>query len=99
MPLRRPKIRGRFLNTIRGAGYTFDMMLRSSPEKQEAELKYVRDMNLNTVRMEGKLEDDHFFDLTDQMGILVTAGWCCCDHWEKWANWKDFFQAEDGIRD
>jgi exo-1,4-beta-D-glucosaminidase len=74
---------------IRGAGYTFDMMLRSSPEKQEAELKYVRDMNLNTVRMEGKLEDDHFFDLTDQMGILVTAGWCCCDHWEKWANWKD----------
>src|ERR1039458_5696449 len=55
---------------IRGAGYTFDMMLRSSPEKQEAELKYVRDMNLNTVRMEGKLEDDHFFDLTDQMGIL-----------------------------
>src|ERR1035438_6500756 len=74
---------------IRGAGYTFDMMLRTSPEKQEAELKYVRDMNLNTVRMEGKLEDDHFFDLTDQMGILVTAGWCCCDHWEKWANWKD----------
>jgi exo-1,4-beta-D-glucosaminidase len=74
---------------IRGAGYTFDMMLRTSPEKQEAELKYVRDMNLNTVRLEGKLEDDHFFDLTDQMGILVTAGWCCCDHWEKWDNWKD----------
>jgi exo-1,4-beta-D-glucosaminidase len=65
------------------------MMLRSSPEKQEAELKYVRDMNLNTVRLEGKLEDEHFFDLTDQMGILVTAGWCCCDHWEKWENWKD----------
>jgi exo-1,4-beta-D-glucosaminidase len=74
---------------IRGAGYTFDMMLRTSPEKQEAELKYVRDMNLNTVRLEGKLEDEHFFDLTDQMGILVTAGWCCCDHWEKWENWKD----------
>ena len=74
---------------IRGAGYTFDMMLRSSPEKQEAELKYVRDMNLNAVRLEGKLEDDHFFDLADQMGILVTAGWCCCDHWEKWENWND----------
>jgi exo-1,4-beta-D-glucosaminidase len=74
---------------IRGAGYTFDLMLRSSPEKQEAELKYVRDMNLNTVRLEGKIEDDHFLDLTDQMGILVTPGWCCCDHWEKWENWKD----------
>jgi exo-1,4-beta-D-glucosaminidase len=74
---------------IRGAGYTFDMMLRTSPEKQEAELKYVRDMNLNTVRLEGKIEDDHFLDLTDRMGILVTPGWCCCDHWEKWENWKD----------
>ncbi|MBZ5580802.1 MAG: glycosyl hydrolase family 2, partial [Acidobacteriia bacterium] len=74
---------------IRGAGYTFDMLLRSSPERQEAELKYVRDMNLNAVRLEGKLEDDHFFDLADQYGILVLAGWCCCDHWERWQNWED----------
>ena len=74
---------------IRGAGYTFDMMLRTSPQRQEDELKYVRDMNLNAVRLEGKLDDDHFFDLTDRMGILVTAGWCCCDHWERWSSWKD----------
>ena len=74
---------------IRGAGYTFDMLLRSSPARQEAELKYVRDMNLNTVRLEGKLEDDHFLELADKMGILVMAGWCCCDHWERWSNWKD----------
>ena len=74
---------------IRGAGYTFDMLLRATPERQEQELKYVRDMNLNTVRLEGKLEDEHFFELTDQMGILVTAGWCCCDAWEKWENWQD----------
>jgi len=74
---------------IRGAGYTFDMMLRTSPERQEAELRYVRDMNLNCVRLEGKLEDEHFMDLCDEMGILVLAGWCCCDHWERWAEWKD----------
>ncbi len=72
---------------IRGAGYSFDMMLRSSPERQEAELKYVRDMNLNTVRFEGKLEDDHFFDLMDEMGILGMPGWCCCDRWERWKAW------------
>ncbi|HTQ56935.1 MAG TPA: hypothetical protein VMI94_20850 [Bryobacteraceae bacterium] len=82
------RINGRNI-LIRGAGYTFDMLLRSSPERQEQELNYVRDMNLNTVRLEGKMETDHFFDLTDQMGILVTAGWCCCDHWERWANWKE----------
>jgi exo-1,4-beta-D-glucosaminidase len=73
---------------IRGAGYTFDMLLNGTPERQEAELKYVRDMNLNAVRFEGKLEDDHFLDLADQYGILILAGWCCCDHWEKWPQWE-----------
>lgn len=72
---------------IRGAGYSFDMLLRSSPERQQAELNYVRDLNLNTVRLEGKIENDHFFDLADQMGILVMAGWCCCDQWENWPAW------------
>lgn len=72
---------------IRGAGYSFDMLLRSSPERQEAELRYVRDMNLNTIRFEGKLEDDHFFDLMDEMGILAMPGWCCCDNWERWKAW------------
>ena len=73
---------------IRGGGYTFDMLLSSTPERQEAELKYVRDLNLNAVRFEGKLEDDHFLDLADQYGILVLAGWCCCDHWEQWPRWE-----------
>jgi exo-1,4-beta-D-glucosaminidase len=72
---------------IRGAGYSFDMLLRSSPERQQEELNYVRDLNLNAVRMEGKLEDDHFFDLADQMGIMVLPGWCCCDQWENWPAW------------
>ena len=72
---------------IRGAGYSFDMMLRSSPERQRAELDYVRDLNLNAVRLEGKIENDHFFDLADQMGILVLPGWCCCDQWENWPVW------------
>jgi len=72
---------------IRGAAHSFDMLLRSSPEQQEAELKYARDMNLNAIRFEGKLEDDHFFDLMDEMGILGMPGWCCCDHWERWTTW------------
>jgi exo-1,4-beta-D-glucosaminidase len=72
---------------IRGAGYSFDMLLRSSPERQEAELQYVRDMNLNAIRFEGKLEDDHFFDRMDELGILGMPGWCCCDRWERWAAW------------
>ncbi|HEV2399848.1 MAG TPA: glycoside hydrolase family 2 protein [Candidatus Sulfotelmatobacter sp.] len=72
---------------IRGAGYSLDLMLRTSPERQQAELNYVRDLNLNSVRLEGKIENDHFFDLADRMGILVLPGWCCCDQWENWPAW------------
>ena len=86
---------------IRGAGYSFDLLLRSSPERQEAELKYVRDLNLNAVRLEGKLEDDHFLELCDRLGILVMPGWCCCDQWEKWNTWdaENEFIAAASLRD
>ena len=86
---------------IRGAGYTFDMLLRETPERQDAELRYVRDMNLNAVRFEGKLADDHFLELCDRYGILVMAGWCCCDHWEQWQQWdqEDETIAAASLRD
>jgi exo-1,4-beta-D-glucosaminidase len=75
--------------------------LRETPERQEAELRYVRDMNLNAVRFEGKLEDDHFLELCDRYGILVMAGWCCCDHWEQWQQWdqEDETIAAASLRD
>lgn len=86
---------------IRGAGWAPDMMLRWSPEKEEAELRYARGMNLNTVRLEGKLMDNHFYELCDRYGILVMAGWCCCSHWERWRSWKesDYTIAGDSLRD
>lgn len=86
---------------IRGGGYTFDMLLNSTAEKQEAELDYVRDMHLNTVRFEGKIEDEHFLHLADEKGILVMPGWTCCDHWERWSDWnaEDVAIAGDSLRD
>ena len=69
---------------IRGGGWAPDMMLRASPERQEEEIGYVLDMNLNAVRLEGKLEDDSFLNLADRYGLLILAGWCCCDQWEQW---------------
>jgi exo-1,4-beta-D-glucosaminidase len=72
---------------IRGAGWAPDMLLRQSTERLGWEFRYVRDMNLNAIRLEGKLETDAFYDLADQQGILILAGWCCCDHWEQWSQW------------
>jgi exo-1,4-beta-D-glucosaminidase len=86
---------------IRGGGWTPDMMLREDSQRLRDELRYVRDMGLNTVRLEGKLETQEFFDLADHEGILVMAGWCCCDFWERWTRWKpqDFEIARQSLRD
>ena len=46
-------------------------------------------MGLNTIRLEGKLEPEDLFDRADRKGVLVMAGWCCCDHWEPWSKWSD----------
>ena len=86
---------------IRGGGWTPDMMLREDSQRLHDEFRYVQDMGLNTVRLEGKLETQEFFDLADHDGILVMAGWCCCDFWERWPRWKpqDFEIAKQSLRD
>jgi len=86
---------------IRGGGWSPDMMLRENSRRLRDQFDYVEDMGLNTIRLEGKLETPEFFDLADKRGILVMAGWCCCDHWEHWPNWKaeDYKIAEQSLRD
>ena len=42
-------------------------------------------MGLNTVRLEGKQEHPFLFDLADELGIMILAGWECCDKWEGWS--------------
>jgi exo-1,4-beta-D-glucosaminidase len=75
---------------VRGGGWASDMFLRpASTERLEAELRYVREMGLNTIRLEGKLETDEFYDLADRHGIMVMPGWCCCDQWEMWDKWDE----------
>ena len=73
---------------IRGAGWSQDMLLRTDDKRLRDQLQLVQDMNLNTIRLEGKLETEDFFRLADERGILVMLGWCCCDHWEHWKDWK-----------
>eukprot|EP01147_Barroeca_monosierra_P007542 gene7542-9825_t len=72
---------------VYGAGYTPHLFLRYDIIKQRKTLEAVRDMGLNTLRLEGKLMTDDFFKLTDQLGIMVLPGWCCCDAWQHWQFW------------
>jgi exo-1,4-beta-D-glucosaminidase len=73
---------------VRGAAWTPDLMLRQSERQDEIDTDFVLNLNLNAVRLEGKLATDYFWDLCDRKGILVIAGWPCCNHFEKWDRWK-----------
>jgi exo-1,4-beta-D-glucosaminidase len=86
---------------VRGGGWAPDMMLRVNESRREAEFRYVKEMGLNTIRLEGKLEDESFMERADRDGILVMAGWCCCDAWEKWNKWgeENRHVSVDSLRD
>jgi exo-1,4-beta-D-glucosaminidase len=86
---------------VRGGGWAPDMMLRVNESRREAEFRYVKEMGLNTIRLEGKLEDESFMERADREGILIMAGWCCCDAWEKWGKWGDENKrvSVDSLRD
>jgi exo-1,4-beta-D-glucosaminidase len=72
---------------LRGAAWSPDIFQRRSTERQEQEIRLYRDMNMNIVRSEGKLEDDHFYALCDKYGMLVMTGWMCCGAWQYPENW------------
>jgi exo-1,4-beta-D-glucosaminidase len=79
------KINGRPL-LIKGGGWSPDIFLRWNPTYVEDKIRYTRDLGLNTIRLEGHIEPDEFFDLTDRYGILTLPGWECCDKWEGQVN-------------
>ncbi|MGW7439999.1 glycoside hydrolase family 2 protein [Streptomyces sp. NPDC054849] len=78
---RQYRINGRPL-LVKGAGWSPDEFLRWDRTYVEDRLKYALDLGLNTLRLEGHIEPDEFFDLTDRYGILTLPGWECCSKWE-----------------
>jgi exo-1,4-beta-D-glucosaminidase len=82
---RQYRINGRKL-LIRGGGWSPDEFLRWDRTYVEDRLKYALDLGLNTIRLEGHLEPDEFFDLADRLGVLTLPGWECCDKWEGQVN-------------
>jgi exo-1,4-beta-D-glucosaminidase len=67
---------------IRGGGFDPDLFLRYSPADISKQIALMKAMGVNTIRLEGHLMPDDFYRQMDAAGILINAGYQCCDFWE-----------------
>jgi exo-1,4-beta-D-glucosaminidase len=74
---------------VRGGCYTPDLFFRQDSARDQAMVKYIKDMGLNFIRFESKMGNPYFYDLCDKEGIPIMTGWVCCGQWENWENWDD----------
>jgi exo-1,4-beta-D-glucosaminidase len=67
---------------IRGGGFSPNLLLHYSSADTARQIALMKNMGLNTIRLEGHLMPADFYQQMDQAGILVNAGFQCCDAWE-----------------
>lgn len=85
---------------VRGATYTPDLLYRYDPGRDEAILRYAKDLGLNMLRLESKISSTEFAAMADELGIPLMYGWMCCNQWEKWSQWdaEDRWVASESLR-
>ncbi|KAA2264236.1 beta-mannosidase [Solihabitans fulvus] len=67
---------------LRGGGFASDMFLRYSSADAARQIALLKNLGLNTVRLEGHFAPDDLYQQLDAAGIMVDAGFQCCDAWE-----------------
>ncbi|HEY4465434.1 MAG TPA: beta-mannosidase, partial [Streptosporangiaceae bacterium] len=67
---------------VRGGGFSPNIFLHYSAADIARQIALMKNMGVNTVRLEGHIMPDDFFEQMDRAGILVNAGYQCCDAWE-----------------
>lgn len=78
------EINGKFI-LVKGGGWADDIFLRDTRKSVEAQMRYIRHMNLNSIRCEGFWgKDDTLYDLCDEYGVLVMIGYNCIWEWEEY---------------
>lgn len=85
---------------VRGAVYTPDLLYKYDESREEAVIRYAKDLGINMLRWESKISSEHILELADREGIPLMFGWMCCNQWEKWQQWdvEDQRVARDSLR-
>lgn len=74
-------INGRKL-LLKGGGWVDDLLLADSDEKVRAQVEYVKEMNMNLIRLEGFWgNSDALYDACEENGILLMIGLSCQWEW------------------
>jgi exo-1,4-beta-D-glucosaminidase len=67
---------------IRGGGFSPDLFLHYSAADIARQIALMKNMGVNSIRLEGHIMPPGFFEQMDQAGILINAGYQCCDAWQ-----------------
>jgi len=67
---------------IRGGGFSPNIFLHYSAADIARQIALMKNLGVNTIRLEGHIMPARFFEQMDQAGILVNAGYQCCDAWQ-----------------
>ncbi len=68
---------------FRGGGWSENLFLDYSAQDTANQIALIKSMGLNGVRLEGHDMPENFYEQMDQAGILVYAGFQCCE--DTWA--------------
>jgi exo-1,4-beta-D-glucosaminidase len=67
---------------VRGGGWSPNIFLHYSAANTAEQIALMKNMGVNTIRLEGHLMPQDWYNQMDAAGILVNAGFQCCDAWE-----------------
>ena len=67
---------------FRGGGFVENLFLHYSAGDLANQISLIKSMGLNGIRTEGKEVPGDFYEQMDRAGILIDAGFQCCDAWQ-----------------
>ena len=67
---------------VRGGGFAPDLFLHYSSADVAKQIAMLRNLGINTLRLEGHFMPEDFYQQMDAAGIMIDSGYQCCDAWQ-----------------
>jgi exo-1,4-beta-D-glucosaminidase len=68
--------------SYRAGGWSENLFLHYSAADLASQISIIKSLGLNGIRTEGKEMPQDFYQQMDRAGILIDAGFQCCDSWQ-----------------